>query len=47
MKEVTIKIEEDVYEYFKAQAEDCNKTVEDFIALAAWHYFKMESEGEI
>ena len=47
MKEVTIKIEEDVYEYFKAQAEDCNRPVEDFIALAAWNYFKMESEGEI
>lgn len=47
MKEVTIKIEEEVYEYFKAQAEDCNKTVEDFIALAAWNFYKMESEGEI
>lgn len=47
MKEVTIKIEEDAYEYFKAQAEDCNKSVEEFIALAVWNYFKMESEGEI
>ena len=47
MKEVTIKIEEDTYNYFKAQAEDCNRPVEDFIALAAWNYFKMESEGEI
>lgn len=47
MKEVTIEIEEDAYEYFKAQAEDCNKSVEEFIALAAWNYFKMESEGEI
>jgi hypothetical protein len=47
MKEVTIKIEGEAYEYFKAQAEDCNKTVEEFIALAAWNYFKMESEGEI
>lgn len=47
MKEVTIEIEEEVYEYFKAQAEECNKPVEEFIALAAWNYFKMESEGEI
>ena len=47
MKEVTIKIEEEVYEYFKALAEDCNRPVEDFIALATWSYFKMESEGEI
>ena len=45
MKEVTIKIEDEAYEYFKA--EDCNKTVQDFIALAAWNFFKMESEGEI
>ena|GEM_PF-1173932 len=42
MKEVTIKIEEDVYEYFKAQSDDCNWPVEDFIALAAWSYYKME-----
>ena len=47
MKEVTIKIEEDAYNYFKALAEDCNRPVEDFNALAAWNYFKMESEGEI
>lgn len=47
MKEVTIEIEEEVYEYFKAQAEECNKPIEEFIALAAWNYFKMESEGEI
>ena len=47
MREVTIKIEEEAYEYFKAQAEDCNKSVEEFIALAVWNYFKMESEGEI
>lgn len=47
MKEVTIKIEEEAYNYFKAQAEDCNKTVEEFIALAAWNFYKMESKGEI
>ena len=47
MKEVTIKIEDEAYEYFKAQAEVCNHTVEDIIALAAWSYFKMESESEI
>lgn len=47
MREVTIKIEEDAYDYFKAQAEGCNGSVEDFIALAAWNFFKMESEGEI
>lgn len=47
MKEVTIKIEEEAYEYFKAQADDCSKTVEEFIALAAWNFYKMESEGEI
>ena len=47
MKEVTIMIEEDAYNYFKALAEVCNGPVEDFIALAAWNYFKMESEGEI
>lgn len=46
MREVTINIEDDVYEYFKAQAEVCNHTVEDIIALAAWSYFKMESEGK-
>lgn len=47
MKEITIEIEDDAYNHFKAQAEVCNKTVEDFIALAAWNFFKMESEGEI
>ena len=47
MREVTIKIDEDAYEYFKAQAEVCNRPVEDIIALAAWNYFKMECEGEI
>ena len=47
MKKVTIKIEEDVYNYFKAQEEACNWPVEDLIALAVRSYFKMESEGEI
>ena len=47
MREVTIEIDEDAYEYFKAQAEECNKPVEDIIAMAAWNFFKMESEGEI
>lgn len=47
MKEVTIEIDEDAYEHFNTQAEECDKPVEDFIALAAWNYFKMESEGEI
>ena len=47
MKEVTIKIDEDAYEYFKAQEGLCDRPVEDIIALAAWNYFKMESEGEI
>ena len=47
MREVTIKIDDEAYEYLKAQAEVCNHTVEDIIALAAWSYFKMESECEI
>ena len=46
MKEVTIKIEEEAYEYFKAQAEVCDRPVEDIIALAAGAYYKMEIEGE-
>lgn len=46
MKEVTIKIEEDAYNYFKALAEVCDRPVEDIIALAAGAYYKMEIEGE-
>lgn len=47
MKEVTIKIEEDVYNHFKEQAELCNRPVEDIIALATWAYYKTEIESEI
>lgn len=47
MREVTIEIDEDAYNYFKALAEECNWPVEDYIAWAAWTYFKMDSKGEI
>ena len=46
MKEVTIKIEEEIYEDFKALAEACNRPVEDVIALSILFYFKLESMGE-
>ena len=47
MKEVTIKIDENAYNYFKALAEECNWSVEDYIAWAAWKYYRMDYEGEI
>lgn len=47
MKEVTIEIDEDAYNYFKAMAEECNWPVEDCISWATWTYFKMDSKGEI
>lgn len=46
MKEVTIKIEDEIYEDFKALAEACNRPVEDVIALSILFYFKLESMGE-
>ena len=42
MKEVTIEIGEDAYEYFKAQADECNCPVEAIITFAVWSYYKME-----
>ena len=47
MKTVTIEIDEDAYNYFKAMAEECNWPVEDCISWATWTYFKMDSKGEI
>ena len=47
MREVTIKIEDVIYENFKALAEACNRPVEDVIALSILFYFKLESKGEI
>ena len=51
-KEVTLKIEEEVYEYFKAQAEECNRPVEEIMADAVrgfykWNYCEDEDEDEI
>lgn len=46
MKEVTIKIEDEIYEDFKALAEACNRPVEDVIALSILFYFKLERMGE-
>ena len=47
MRKVTIEIDEDAYNYFKAMAEECNWPVEDYISWAAWTYFRMDSKGEI
>ena len=47
MREVTIKIEDVIYEDFKALAEACNRPVEDVIALSILFYFKLESKGVI
>ena len=46
MREVTIKIEDEVYEYFKDLAEERNELVEDLIAAAAWFYYALMGEGE-
>ena len=47
MREGTIKIEDEIYEDFKALAEACNRSVEDVIALSILFYFKLESKGVI
>ena len=47
MKEVTIKIEDDAYNHFKALAEICERPIDYVIALAAYRYFNLWSKGEI
>lgn len=42
MKEVTIQVGDDAYENFKAEAEDCNMSVEDFIADIVWDFYEFE-----
>ena len=43
MKEVTIKIEEEVYEYFERLGEVCEKSAEESIAEAVRGDYKWES----
>lgn len=47
MREVTIKIEDDIYEFYKNLGEGCKKSVEKTIALAVWDHYMLECEDEI
>ena len=47
MREVTIKIDDEAYEYLKALAEICERPIDYVIALAAYRYFNLWSKGAI
>lgn len=47
MKEVTIKIEDKVHDFYKSLGEGCKKSVEETIALAVWDHYMLECEDEI
>ena len=47
MREVTIKIEYKVHDFYKSLGEGCKKSVEETIALAVWDHYMLECEDEI
>lgn len=47
MKEVTIKIDDEIYGFYKSLGGDFGKSVEEIISLAVWNYYIQEYEEEI
>ena len=47
MREVTIKIEDKVHDFYKSLGEGGKKSVEETIALAVWDHYMLECEDEI
>ena len=47
MKEVTIKIDDEIYGFYKALGGDFEKSVEETISLAVWNHYMQEYEVEI
>nr|DAK27376.1 MAG TPA: CopG-like protein [Caudoviricetes sp.]DAR25112.1 MAG TPA: CopG-like protein [Caudoviricetes sp.] len=43
MKEVTIKIEDEVYEFYKGLEEWCERSAEEIIAAAVREHYEWES----
>lgn len=43
MREVTIKIEDKVHDFYKSLGEGCKKSVEETIALAVREHYEWES----
>ena len=47
MKEVTIKIDDEIYGFYKNLGGDFEKSVEETISLAVWNHYMQEYEEEI
>lgn len=47
MKEVTIKIDDEIYGFYKSLGGDFEKSVEETISLAVWNHYMQEYEEEI
>ena len=47
MKEVTIKIDDEIYSFYKNLGGDFEKSVEETISLAVWNHYMQEYEEEI
>ena len=47
MKEVTIKIDDEIYGFYKSLGGDFEKSVEETISLAVWNHYVQEYEEEI
>lgn len=47
MKEVTIKIDDEIYGFYKNLGGDFEKSVEETISLAAWNHYMALCNGVI
>lgn len=47
MREVTIKIDDEIYSFYKSLGGDFEKSVEETISLAVWNHYMQEYEEEI
>lgn len=47
MKEVTIKIDDEIYGFYKSLGGDFEKSVEETISLAVWNHYMQEYEEEV
>lgn len=47
MREVTIKIDDEIYGFYKSLGGDFEKSVEETISLAVWNHYMQEYEEEI
>lgn len=45
MKEVTIKIDDEIYGFYKSLGEDFEKSVEETISLAVWNHYTALCNG--